>query len=110
MLKCYRLSINDVDLSDCRRMSQQENQLVAVAEHNDAKGSNFHGIIEDERALFYDWGQVHFNFKRGRALIFHDDLNLIYPLQLAQCFKDLDYNVKVGAVKNIKNKIGNVEK
>jgi hypothetical protein len=87
-------------------MSQQDDQFVAFADRNDAKGINLQNLLEDERALFYDWGQVHFNFSRGRALIFHDDLNLSHPLQLAKCFKNLDYNVKVGAVKNIPNDIG----
>jgi hypothetical protein len=96
------MNINDVDLSDCRRISYHDD-VVAVAEQNDAKGSNLKKLLDDKRALFYDWGQQQFNFSRGRTLIFHDDLNLNHKMGLATCFKDLDYKVKMNDVKNIQN-------
>jgi hypothetical protein len=96
------MNFNDVDSSDCLQMSYHDG-LEAVSEANDAKGSNLNKVLNDERALFYDWGQQQFNFSRGRTLIFHDDLNLNHKLGLATCFKDLDYKVKMNDVKNIQN-------
>lgn len=102
------MNIQDVDISDCRQMTyNQHNDLIAVAGQNEANGLNLKNIIEEERALFYDWGQQHYNFSRGRALIFHDNQNHSHLLELAKCFKDLDYKVKLSAVRNIENDIGN---
>lgn len=69
-------------------------------------GMNLINLLDDERALFYDWGQEHFNFSRGTALIFHDNLHLKHALKLANCFQDLGYKLKLSAAKNIQTDIG----
>jgi hypothetical protein len=91
-----------MDLSDCRQISHQDD---LVTEQFDAKGLNLNKFLEDERSIFYNWGRDQFHFSRGRALIFRDDLILNHSLRLAQCFKDLDYHVKLSAVKNIRDDI-----
>lgn len=73
----------------------------------DAKRSNITStLIEVDRALFYNWGQEHFRFHRGKALIFHDDPHIYQAYSIGECFKDLDYDVKIFSTNNIMTEIG----
>jgi hypothetical protein len=73
----------------------------------DAKRSNLTSkLIELDRAYFYNWGQEHYRFHRGRALVFHDDPHICQAYSLGECFKGLDYAAKIFSTDEIMTEIG----
>jgi hypothetical protein len=73
----------------------------------DAKRTNLTSkLVELDRAYFYDWGQEHYRFHRGRALIFHDDPHICQAYSLGECFRSLDYAVKIFSTDEIMTEIG----
>jgi hypothetical protein len=79
-------------VTDCRPRALEENGNLST---ESAKWRSASELILANRTKFYDWGQHHHRFARGRAFIFHDDVHVAYAFCLEECFQSLGYDVKI---------------
>jgi hypothetical protein len=102
---CVARGSKNVDTTDCRPSSMGE--LKCIHAH-DAKSSNTCELIEDDnRSMFYNWGQGSRLFARGRAMVFYDEKHFGHARSIKICFHNIGYDVKLLDIYNIEKTIGN---
>lgn len=84
---------NSKNATDCRPSSKDD--VLDLIYDQDSECSNICELNKVDRSYFYNWGQEHFRFARGTALIFHDDTHVSYASSLKQCFQSLGYVVEI---------------
>jgi hypothetical protein len=100
---CVARESKNVDTTDCRPSSMGE--LKCIHAH-DAKSSNTCELIEDDnRSMFYNWGQDCRSFARGKALIFYDESHFGHAGSIKKCFQHIGYDVKLLDIYKMKKTI-----
>ena len=105
ILVCVARGSRNVDTTDCRPSSMGELECIHA---HDAKSSNTCELIEDNnRLMFYNWGQGSRLFARGRAMVFYDEKHFGHASSIKKCFHDIGYDVKLLDIYNIEKTICN---